>query len=126
MFLDLAPYIAPWNATTVLTSPVSLSLVWEPFPDSLWFDYPRGYHITFQRVALGGVRTSGDDVTIVRVGCKTGSYSWSDLSYYTKYKIEISTITYRGYGPKVVVYGGNTQMRFVTHSLDNQSDWTIG
>jgi hypothetical protein len=108
----MAPHTAPWNATTVLTGPVSISLLWEPFPDSLWLDYPRGYRITFQRVALGGIRTSGDDVTVARVDYKTGSYPWTNLQYYTKYKIEISTITYRGYGPKVIVYAGKNQGYF--------------
>ena len=106
-FLDIAPYTAPWNTTTVLTDPLSISLLWETFPDSLWYDYPRGYHITFQRVGLGGIRTSGDDVAIVRVGYKTKNYTWRNLPYYTKYKIEMSTLTYRGYGPKVVLYQGN-------------------
>jgi hypothetical protein len=131
-FSDSAPYTAPWNATIALTSPLSMSLVWEPFPDSLWYDYPRGYHITFQRVALGGIRTSGDNITIVRVGYKTASYSWNNLQYYTRYKVEISTFTYRGYGPRVVLYGGKAQNKlfcwFLTrknYQSRNASDWSI-
>ncbi|XP_028409645.1 uncharacterized protein LOC114532360 [Dendronephthya gigantea] len=105
---NLAPYTPPWNATTI-TSADSISLLWKPFPDALWFDHPRGYHITFQRVEFGGIRTSGDDVMIVRVDEKTERYTWTNLVYYTKYKIEISPITYLGYGPKVTLYGETCQ-----------------
>lgn len=109
----MAPYTAPWNATTVLTSRVSISLLWKPFPEALWYDYPRGYRITIQRVALGGLKTFDDDVITMRVDYKTGNYTWTNLEFYAKYKIEISTFTYRGFGPKTVLFAGKIKLWLV-------------
>ena len=72
-------------------------------------------------MSLGGIRTSDDDVKIVRVDYKTRSYSWTNLPYYTKYKIEISTLTYRGYGPKAVLYPGKNGLTGSTTKLTKET-----
>ena len=138
---DLAPFTVPTKVSTKAASPLSILLSWTPFPDSYWYDFPRGYQISFQKVALGGLKVSGEPVKTTRVGHKTASYLWSDLTYYTKYRIEIFAVTYRGYGPKVVLYAGmspiamhafvTANIRIITYSvilsaLSNKTNLILG
>ena len=70
-----------------------------------------GYHVTYQRVMVGGVRKDFEPVVQVDVGGQE-TLTLDNLEPYSKYKIRVAAKTSKGVGPYTpFTHGGKFALR---------------